>query len=98
MVDYGFICSVSRFDIRAPVIFASNATEMKLFTQPPFGISCQVESYLPQVSKMSSSIWKGKLVGKPVRVQVGEKSADNGRYKVSFPDCFVNSLIFAASK
>jgi len=95
MVDYGFICSVSRFDIRAPV---PNATELKLFTQPPFGISCQVENYLPQISKMSSSIWKGKLVGKPVRVQVGEKSADNGRYKVSFPDCFVNSLIFSASK
>lgn len=92
MVDYGFITSVSRYIIRAPVLSAST---LELFTQPPFGISCQMEK-LPQMSKMSSNVWKGSLVGKPVRVQVGHQSEDNGRYKVSLPDCFVNSLIFAA--
>ena len=86
LVDYGNLTEVRRRDIWAPV------STLKLFSQEPFGISCQ----LSQGHHLTVEEWENTLLNKPVEVKV--VSYVGQLYSVTLPEVIINTQIIAALK
>ena len=86
LVDYGNVTEVQRLDIWAPI------STLKLFTQEPFGISCQ----LNQGHHLTVEEWENSLLNKPVKVKVVTNVGQ--LYSVTLSEVAINTKIISALK
>jgi hypothetical protein len=80
LLDYGNIFTVSPNDIWAPV------PNLKLFSQPPFGITCRISGL------MSETCGKA-FVDKALKVELCQSTPQGRYYTVTIPDCSANAEI-----
>ena len=86
LVDYGNIFPVSPDDIWAPV------PDLKLFSQPPFGINCRIN----HGSDLKSETRGKVFVDKSVQVELNSLTPQGRYYTVTLPDCAANAEIYSA--
>ena len=86
LVDYGNIFPVTPNDIWTPV------PNLKLFSQPPFGINCRID----HGSCLTSETLGKAFVDKSVQVKLNSLTPQGLYYAVTLTNCAVNDKIKSA--